>query len=128
MGKAIEIIDENYILGVGPKVSTSIKHEYSEESLGQTALKGNYNAHNQFLQSYLELGLLASLLLVVFFIRDFIRSIRSKNMFFIGISVLIPVACLTESILEVQKGIILLSLSNIIIVNNEIFQQQKRSN
>ena len=127
--KAIEIIDENYILGVGPKeCQHQLNIRYSEESLGQTALKGNYNAHNQFLQSYLELGLLASLLLVVFFIRDFIRSIRSKNMFFIGISVLIPVACLTESILEVQKGIILLSLSNIIIVNNEIFQQQKRSN
>ena len=48
-------------------------------------------------------------------------------MFFIGISVLIPLACLIESILEVHKGIILLSLSNIIILNSEIFQQQKRS-
>ncbi len=125
--KAIEIIDENLILGVGPKeCQKQLNIRYSKDSLGETALKGNYNAHNQFIQSYLELGLLASLLLIVFFIRDFIISIRSKNMFFIGISVLIPVACLTESILEVHKGIILLSISNIIILNHEIFQMRNR--
>lgn len=66
-----------------------------------------YNAHNQYLESIFNFGLIGFISLIGIFVLGIHRSINFKNNQWLSIIIIISVFMITESILERQRGIVL---------------------
>ncbi|MFN5355692.1 MAG: O-antigen ligase family protein [Bacteroidota bacterium] len=66
------------------------------------ALERKLNAHNQFLQTYLAIGLPGFLLLLL----ACLRGLRQADTVFMALCMLFALNALTESLLETQKGVV----------------------
>lgn len=120
-----DVIKGNWIIGVGTgDVKAELKRKYQEKNIIQ-AKERSYNAHNQFFQSWISIGISGLLCLVSIFLLVFYQSyIRSNIWLFIF---LFPwfIFMLTESILERQYGVILFSLLYFYIFNFFIPKKEK---
>ena len=104
----------SYLLGIGPaNAQPALNKKYSDANMyvGKSADEPggylNFNAHNQFVQSFLQSGILGLLVLVsmlFFFIRT---ALLQKNKQLLYASILICTFFFSESVLEGQYGIIL---------------------
>ncbi len=79
------------------------------EGLKMNELLG-YNAHNQFLEAWIKLGLPGLLMACLCLFYPLIISIRNRHYLFISIFSTYTLIALTESIFSVQKGIALYCL------------------
>lgn len=105
---SIELIKENFWFGVG---TGDIKDELIQRNFDNGYVyvaEKQLNSHNQFLNSHIALGVLAPLFLLMIFISNCVR--RSTEDYFylwrVGIVCMLFLAMLTESMLEVEAGII----------------------
>ncbi len=94
----------NIWIGEGPaKVKSTIAKE--AEKLNAPAVAGsNYNAHNQFLQTLLALGIIGFVILLSCFVVPFCIGIKYRLYFLIIFIVVLTINNLAESMLEVFKG------------------------
>lgn len=109
------LIKQNPILGVGlGDVQENLQNCYEEKNYGQLLFWKNiqYNAHNQYLQIYLEAGFPACLMLFLCFVVPFITSVKEKNFLYIMFLVFIFLCFMTESILVRQRGIMFYAFFN----------------
>ncbi len=105
---AIENIKARPLLGYGPgDTQVELNSYYQSENI-EIALKRKLNAHNQYLQIALSNGIPALLgLLLVLFI-PFYRSVSAPLYLHTFFILLLVFSFLTESMLEVQRGTLLL--------------------
>ena len=90
----LSLIKNNPLLGVGTgDIKDELKAEYKLNGYVEP-VKKNYNAHNQFLQSFAALGIIG------------LVSFQKNNYLYLMFIINIAVSCLTESILEVQAGVV----------------------
>ena len=76
---SIEIIKENVFFGVGTgDVKTELNKKYEEKNI-QQALKDNLNSHNQFLQTYVAIGLPGFILLLASLLLPLLYGIKKGN-------------------------------------------------
>jgi len=68
--------------------------------------KKQYNPHNQFLQSQLEIGIIGLLILIAITFGGIIYSIKKRNLMLIVLFASLTFNCLFESMLQLQAGII----------------------
>ena len=109
---AFELIEENLLFGVGTgDIKDRLLKKYEEKGLSG-ALEIRLNAHNQYLQTFIALGLVGFLILMACLLLPFILSVRQKNYIYTLFLFIVAVNFLTESILEVQAGVIFYSLFN----------------
>lgn len=103
---ATELIKENPILGVGTgDLKDQLQQRnYEKGYIGVAEL--NLNAHNQFLNTYLAIGLPGFLVLLLLFIISYIRASGSLSFIKRLICISLFLSLLTESFLETQAGII----------------------
>jgi len=103
-------IKDNWVIGVGPGNTTSTLDTYYEKVGFTYALQLHYNTHNQFLQTFLALGMLGVLILFVLFSIAIWHSLNKKDsvMFLFIISFLL--FSISESTLTVNKGIVFFSI------------------
>ena len=115
---ATDALFENGLFGVGTgDVKTELFKNYTR--LGYTgALEHKLNAHNQFLQTGVALGLLGLLLLVVSILYPLFISLRQKNYLFVSFSLLIVINYLTEAMLEAESGVIFIAFFQSLLFYN----------
>lgn len=103
-------IKDNWLIGVGPGNTVSTLDTYYEKVGFTYALQLHYNPHNQFLHTFLTLGIIGVLLLTVLFLLSILTSAKKKDsvMFLFIISFLL--FSLSESTLAVNKGIVFFSI------------------
>jgi len=107
-----DIIKENLLLGVGTgDVKDELFKSYKHANM-TGPLQNKLNAHNQFLQTFIALGLTGFLLLILSFIIPCIYSFRNKNWIYASFLILIVLNLSTESMLERQMGIIFFAFFN----------------
>lgn len=107
---ALELIQENPLLGTGTgDIKNDLMATYKKNGYIKP-YERNYNAHNQFLQSFAALGILGLVLLLFVFGYPLVISFVRYNYLYFMFSLNIGVSCLTESILEVQAGVIFMAL------------------
>lgn len=111
-----KIIKNNWLTGVGTgDTQQYLNREYDKVGLG--IFKSDFNAHNQYLQSTLDLGIIGVLWLILAFIYPLIKSgNRHHQILFLSFIFLFGMCCLSESMLEVQKGVVFYSLFNSLLV------------
>ena len=67
---------------------------------------GNFNFHNQYIQTFAELGIFGFLLLLIMVLLNIKNAIKTKNFVYISFAVLMISLFLTESFLSRQRGIV----------------------
>ncbi|MBL4734406.1 MAG: O-antigen ligase family protein, partial [Flavobacteriales bacterium] len=109
---AVGLIGDNWIFGVGTgDVKDELIARYAENGLTGIVEK-RLNAHNQFLQSFAALGIFGFLSLLIALLAAAIYAIKRKNLVYFMFVIIIIVNALTESILEVQAGIVFYTFFN----------------
>jgi O-antigen ligase len=96
---------DNFWIGVGTgDVQDELLERYEDAGINQ-AVRQNLNAHNQFLQTSIALGVLGLLTIAIMLLQALIRMKRMKyfNLIF---SLISGVFFFTESVLETQAGVV----------------------
>lgn len=103
-------IMDNWLVGVGPGNTTPTLNTYYEKVGFSYALQQHYNPHNQFLQTFLGLGIGGFTILIIVFIVSIKHSLVKKDaVMFLFISSFLLFS-LSESTLAVNKGIVFFSI------------------
>lgn len=99
---SLNLISENIVFGVGTgDVKSTFENLYEKENVH---FHSYLNAHNQYLQTTIALGLIGLLILLSLFFFPMIKMIREKEFFFLTIFLLIGFSFLFESMLERNMG------------------------
>jgi O-antigen ligase len=101
----LEGIKTNRILGTGTGGTTSaLKPYYDQVDLGDFEL--DYNTHNQYLETYLEIGLAGFVFLMLCFIGPLTLAVRSRDKLLFSLVLMVALSCLSECVLERFKGLV----------------------
>jgi len=102
-----DILKESWLLGVGTgDTQTELTKTYKKNNfLFAAEYNTGYNAHNQFLETWLTVGILGFILLLLNFGYLLKKSIVHKNYLLLGFTIFILLNCLTETYLQRQKGV-----------------------
>jgi len=101
---ATEVIKDNFWLGTGAGDGKDALRAVYEAKGFQTALEGQFNSHNQFVEAMLYGGLIQVLLLLGIFITGVRLAVKAKNMLFLAFLVFIFLCLQTETILFWHRG------------------------
>jgi len=105
---SIDELKQSWMAGVGPGDTQDALHaQYFK--YGKKVADLNYNAHNQYLQTMLELGVPGIILLLICIYSPLFKNVplSAEHIAFI---LLFGLMCFTESMLSAQKGIIFFTL------------------
>lgn len=109
---SMDIVKEHPILGVGTgDVKDELKAKYVEKGLTR-AIKNNYNAHNQFVQSLVALGGVGLLSLLLSLVVPLFFSLKKRNFLYPLFVVNLSINLMTESVLETQSGVVFYAVFN----------------
>lgn len=111
---SFDIVKKHWITGVGTgDVQDSLQKAYENRKFYFASMYNRYNAHNQYLQMLLATGIpgLSILIGCILYPLWNYRKLFAGNIYVLFL-LLFAVICFTESILEVNKGIIWYSFLN----------------
>lgn len=109
---SLEIIRAHPLFGVGTgDVQPELMHLYKEKNI-QLGMEESLNAHNQYLQTAIALGLIGFLLLVSYFVFPVIFAFRNRHLLYLLFLILFAFHMLVESMLERQAGVVFYGLMN----------------
>ena len=98
---SLDVIEEHPIWGVGTgDVRDSLTEKQREAGIP------SFNSHNQFLNTWVAVGIFGLLAFVVLLLMSLWRSFRYKSLLYFVFLLIIIGNCLTESILEKQMGLV----------------------
>jgi O-antigen ligase len=103
---AWEVIKEHPVFGVGTgdiKAELIAKYNKNDFSIG---VDRNYSPHNQFFHTTVILGCVGLSVLLLMFLIPLIQSVRTRDVIYSLFLLMVFMNCMTEDIIEVQKGII----------------------
>jgi O-antigen ligase len=111
----IEVIRENPVFGVGPgDVKDALLSEYQKENR-LLVYNMRLNAHNQYLQTYIALGIFGTLLLIIYLVVPGWFAIRRIHFIYFSFLAVFAFNILVESMLEVQAGVIYYAFFNALL-------------
>jgi hypothetical protein len=109
----------NFLVGAGTGDVEQLISETSA-STNITNILGTNDVHNQYLQTLLGLGLVGLSTLLACFAWPGWVSYRNGNFLYVGLVFLFSILCLTETAMELQKGIVFYSLfGSLILFHNK---------
>jgi O-antigen ligase len=107
-----EIIKQHFIFGVGTgDVKDELLKKYKEKNL-QALFEHRLNTHNQYLETFIALGIIGFLALLAMIILPGIQAIRTGNYLYFVFIILFSFNILVESMLEVQAGVVFFAFFN----------------
>ena len=119
--ESLEILQDNWFIGTGTgDVKDELMKTYEKHQF-HYALEKKLNAHNQFLQIWLTLGIVGLLLLIWSLALPIYRLKSQGQPLFALFALVIILNSMTESILEVQKGVLFfVFFYSLLVVGSEI--------
>lgn len=107
-----EIMREHPVFGVGTgDVKDELMANYKKNNIVR-AIKNNYNAHNQFVQTAVALGAIGLLSLLAMFLVPLFFAYKEKSLIYFFFVLNVFINFTTESILESQAGVIFIAVMN----------------
>jgi O-antigen ligase len=114
---ASDIIRSNFTVGVGTgDAQVELQKAYEQRKFYFASRYNRYDAHNQYIQQWIMNGIVGVLLLCLALIAPFFFSVLRTNSYYIFFLVIFGLFCITESMLEINKGIVWYSFFNSIFV------------
>jgi O-antigen ligase len=109
-----DIIKTHWLLGVGTgDVQAALQQAYENRKFYFASRYNTYNAHNQYIQTTIAYGLVGlSIFVTAVFAPVFLCYQQKRNTFYLIFLLCFAFVCVTESILELNKGIIWYSFFN----------------
>ncbi|HIE15653.1 MAG TPA: O-antigen ligase family protein [Bacteroidales bacterium] len=101
-----DIIKENFWIGVGTGDTHNILQKKYKEKGFSGASKHRYNAHNQYISTFIGLGITGFLLLITILLYGFYYAVKNKDMLLLLFLLNVSLNFLTESMLNRQAGVI----------------------
>jgi O-antigen ligase len=111
-----QVWKKDLILGVGTGDYNDELIDYNKSNKNLGVAKEELNAHNQFLNTSVQLGLLGLIVLVMIFISTF--SYSQKSIWQVLILTVFFINFLVESFLETQAGVVLFSTLLLLLFKN----------
>lgn len=109
---AYTIIKQNILIGVGTgDVKDALLGQYERNNFNNGFLK-QLNAHNQFLQTFIALGLLGIVILLAGFLWPFWLSLKKSYLIYAAFILIVTFNLLFESMLERQAGMMFYAFFN----------------
>ncbi|MFY0632003.1 MAG: O-antigen ligase family protein [Flavobacteriaceae bacterium] len=106
------ISEENIFVGLGTgDAENFINQVYKERNMDAGGYL-NYNMHNQYLEYFLKFGLVGLIYFLGILFLSFRMAIKNKDFLYGTFLLIFSIFSLTESTLEVQKGILFFMLVN----------------
>lgn len=116
---AVDIIEHNYLIGVGTgDVKDALMEGYKKNKLFP-AFEHKLNAHNQYLQTFVALGLGGFLLLAALIVLPAIRAFRNHQDIYFVFLLIFALNILFESMLEVQAGVVFYAFFNVFLFSKK---------
>lgn len=109
---ALKTIAKQPILGAG---TGDVEEVYNEELKNEGFVKDGdmtYNAHSQYLQTAIALGIIGLLTLLANVVFPFIFGFRKRSLLYMGFAVIVAFNILVESMLERQAGVMFFTFFN----------------
>jgi len=116
------VLRDNWIFGVG--TGDSVNELNKLRSIEWHESMENYNSHNQYIESLLDVGVLGISALLLLLLNLVRAGIKSRNYVLIGFFLVLSVSFLTESILERQKGICFVSFFYCFLILDGAFKKK----
>ncbi len=107
--RSIEIIKNNFLFGTGAGDANQQLYDSYERHELSGAFQYKLNAHNQFLQSFIGLGVAGFLLLIMLTFGEIIRGILDRKFLLFVFSLLITMNFMVESMLQRSAGVLFFS-------------------
>lgn len=106
------LIGKHFIFGVGTgDVKDELLKEYQNENIVEGFQK-KMNAHNQYLQTFVALGLAGFLLLVLMLVLPSLIAFKDENYLYFSFLLIFALNIAVESMLETQAGVIFYAFFN----------------
>ncbi len=109
---SFEITNEHFLWGVGTgDIKDQLLIKYNEKDM-VNAFKLELNAHNQYLQTMITLGIIGLIVLLLNLILPALYSMEQKHYLYLVFLILIGFNLLFESMLETQAGVVFYAFFN----------------
>lgn len=115
---SVKVIKDNWFLGQGTGDVKDALLVKNTELKNTGAAERNLNSHNQFLNTWVQLGFVGFLLLVMIFLSTIRNGIRNKSVYAVLFGLTMALTMLFESFVETQAGIVPFCLL-LMLVNNK---------
>lgn len=116
---ALDIIKDNYLIGVGTgDVKDELLKKYKE--MGMTgAYEHELNAHNQFIQFFITFGAVGLIVFITSLLVPLIYSFKKQKYLYAFFLIIFCIHLTTESVLEVQAGVIFYAFFNSLLLSTD---------
>jgi hypothetical protein len=104
--------DNHYLTGVGSGDGQDFINDVYKEHNMDAAGYLNFNMHNQILEYFVKFGLLGVIYFLVLLIISFKAALKTKDTLYVFFLILFLTISITESNLEVQRGLIFFMVFN----------------
>jgi O-antigen ligase len=112
---SLEIIRDHLLFGVGTgDVEDALMEKYEEKGI-TLAVEQRLNAHNQFLQTWLAIGIPGLLALLLMLLLPAWRAFRRYNLVYFLFLFIIAFNFIFESMLEAQSGVVFYAFFNVFL-------------
>lgn len=103
---AIHSIREHPVLGAGTGDVHSALNDYYEANNHHIELERELNAHNQFLQSWVAIGIAGFIIVLLMFLFGIRNSVNVSKLIVTGFFIILALTMFIESIYETQSGVV----------------------
>jgi len=122
---AYTVIKENFWYGTGVGNDNSALNEEFEKRGFNKLAKNNLNAHNQFIQSFIALGIFGFIFSICYFLLPVYFGIKQQNLVLFSFGIIIFLNAMTESIFNRQSGILFWAVWSVLLLHN--IKQEKET-
>lgn len=112
---SLEIVKDHFLIGVGTgDVEGALVQKYNEKGITM-AVEQKLNAHNQYIQTYLAIGLLGFLAIVLMLFLPAWQAFRKYNLVYFLFLFIMAFNFIFESMLEAQSGVVFYAFFNVFL-------------
>jgi O-antigen ligase len=119
---AAELIREKPLLGYGTGSEKDMLMKKYEKYNLQNAIVNNYDSHNQYLAFAIKAGVPGLIFFVLSVVYAIYLAIKSRSLIYLSFIVLFAIACITENVLESNKGIFFFAFFNTLFATRALLQ------
>jgi O-antigen ligase len=112
---SVEIISDHLLFGVGTGDVKDVLMEKYKSSGINGAYEKRLNAHDQYIQTFIALGLPGFLLIILMFAYGIYFSVKKRELLYFSFLLLVMINLLVESMFETQTGVAFYTFFNSIL-------------